>query len=86
MSSTDEDAKPTVTVAGVVQKILKPVVPGQQEKAEISLEGADELYREIRIDNTLKNADGEPVALKRGAEVDVTVEADPKDTVAKSDN
>jgi hypothetical protein len=82
MSSTD-DVKANVTVPGVVQKILKPVVPGQQEKAEISVQGADELYREIRIDNTLTNADGETVALKRGAEVDVTVEADPKDTIKK---
>ena len=78
-----QNEKVTVTVPGTVQKVIKPVVAGQPEKAEIAVEGADELYREIRIENTLTNAEGEPVSLKRGAEVQVTVEADPQDTVKK---
>lgn len=82
MASPEKD-KPAVTVAGTVHKIIKPIVPGQPEKAEIALDGADELYREIRIENTLTDGDGDPVALKRGAEVEVTVEADPEHTVKK---
>jgi hypothetical protein len=48
------------------------------EKAQIAVEGADELYREIRVENTLKDADGNPVKLKEGVEVAVTIEADAK--------
>jgi hypothetical protein len=43
------------------------------------------LYREIRIENNFVNADGETVSLKPGAEVGVTIEADPEDTIKKSD-
>jgi hypothetical protein len=39
----------------------------------------------IRIENKLKNADGETVGLKPGAQVEVTIEAEPEDTVKKSD-
>ena len=46
---------------------------------------ADDLYREIRIENTLENSRGKKVQLKPGAQVDVTVEADDKDTVPKQD-
>jgi len=34
---------------GKVLKVLKPIVPCELEKAEISVEGADDLYREIRV-------------------------------------
>jgi hypothetical protein len=37
------------------------------------------LYREIRIENTLTDENGEPVGLKEGAQVEVTVEADSED-------
>ena len=75
--------KPNTTMPGTVKKIIKPVHPDLPEKAEISVEGADELYREIRIENTLKDDKGREVQLKPGAQVEVTVEADPKDTIAK---
>jgi hypothetical protein len=41
---------------GTVQKLIKPVLPAQPEKAQINIEEADELYREIRIENTLTDA------------------------------
>jgi hypothetical protein len=75
--------KPNTTMPGTVKKIIRPVHPDLPEKAEIAVEGADELYREIRIENTLKDDKGQEVQLKPGAQVEVTVEADPKDTVAK---
>ena len=75
--------KPSTTKPGIVEKIIKPVVPDQPEKAQIAVEGADHLYREIRIENTLLDEDGKEVKLKEGAEVDVIVEADQKDTVPK---
>lgn len=75
--------KPRVTLPGTVEKIIKPAEPTQPEKAQISVKGADDLYRELRIENTLKNEDGDKVRLKQGADVDVTVEADPKATTKK---
>jgi hypothetical protein len=73
--------KPSATLPGVVEKIIKPPHPNLPEKAQIAIEGADHLYREIRIDNTLTDENGGQVRLKPGATVDVTVEAQPKDTV-----
>jgi hypothetical protein len=75
--------KPSTTKPGVVEKIIKPIVPEEPEKAQIAVEGADHLYREIRIENTLVDDKGKEVKLKQGAEVEVTVEADPKDTLPK---
>jgi hypothetical protein len=72
--------KPSITLPGTVEKIIKPPVPSMPEKAQITVEGADDLYKEIRLENTLTNEDGEEVKLKEGAKVEVTLEADPKDT------
>jgi hypothetical protein len=77
--------KVNVTLPGTVEKIIPAIGNQVPEKAQIQLEGAEELYREIRIDNTLEDADGNPVSLKKGAEVDVTIEADPDDTKPKKD-
>jgi len=73
--------KPKTKKPGVVQKIIKH--PGQPEKAEIAVHGADDLYREIRIENTLEDEHGQKVKLKEGAEVQVVVEADASATTAK---
>ena len=80
---SENTTKPTVTLPGTVQRIIKSVDPAIPEKAEIAIEGADELYREIRVENTLKDETGQEVQLKQGAEVDVTVEAEPEDTTVK---
>ena len=69
----------SVTLPGTVEKVIKSPDPNEPDKAQIVVEGAEELYREIRIDNALQNEKGEEVALKPGTEVDVTVEA-PADT------
>jgi hypothetical protein len=67
--------KASTTLPGTVEKIIKPVSPEQPEKAQIVVDGADHLYREIRIDNTLTDENGEKVRLKAGVDVEVTVEA-----------
>jgi hypothetical protein len=76
----DSVEKAAVTLPGTVEKIIPPISPAEPEKAQIAVEGADHLYREIRVENVLKDADGNEVALKVGAEVDVTIEADPEAT------
>ena len=72
--------KPSVTLPGTVEKVIHSADLRIPEKAQIAVQGADDLYREIRIDNTLIDEDGHKVRLRLGAEVDVTVEADPADT------
>jgi hypothetical protein len=72
--------KPSANLTGIVEKIIKPIVPNDPEKAQIVVEQADHLYREIRIDNNLIDGDGEAVRLKQGAEVEVIVKADPDHT------
>jgi hypothetical protein len=75
--------KAAATMPGTVQKIIKSPHPDMPEKAEIAVEGADELYREIRIENTLTDEKGNEVQLKPGAQVEVTVEAEPENTIIK---
>lgn len=82
-SQPDEVEKPSTTVPATVQKVIPSLHPNQPEKAEIVLHEGDPLYREIRIENKLKNETGEEVGLKPGADVDFIVEADAKDTVRK---
>ena len=77
------DEKVTVTLPGTVEKIIKPITPNQPEKAQISVEGAEHLYKEIRVENTLKDESGNEVALKKGAKVEVTIEAEPEATEPK---
>jgi hypothetical protein len=76
--------KPSTTLPGTVEKILKSPYPSEPEKAQIAIEGADHLYKEIRIENTLKDENGNEVRLKQGAEVEVTVEAEKEATTPKS--
>jgi signal transduction histidine kinase len=83
--SAKSDETLSTTLQGTVEKIIEPPHPSVPEKAQIVVEGAEEFYREIRIDNTLKDEKGQDVALKQGAPVNVTIEADPEDTIKKKD-
>jgi hypothetical protein len=74
----------TTTLPGTVEKVIKSSNPKEPDKAQIAVEGADELYREIRIDNALQDEKGKEVALKVGTEVAVTVEAAADGTTAKA--
>ena len=76
---------PSTTLPGTVEKIIKPFFPGDPEKAQISVQGGDHLYREIRIENSMTNSEGETVILKEGAEVNVIIEAVSEDTILKPD-
>ncbi len=54
--------------------VIKPVAPSEPAKAQIDIEGADDLYREIRIENVVTDENGQKAHLKRGAQVDIIVE------------
>jgi hypothetical protein len=81
--SEPERENPAVTLQGTVEKVIAPLDPRDPEKAQIAVEGADDLYREIRVENTLKDPEGNPVSLKKGAQVEVTIQADAQDTTPK---
>jgi hypothetical protein len=74
---SSETPKVSTTLPGKVEKVIAPRAnTGETEKAQIAVEGADHLYREIRVPNRLIDDNGRKVKLKEGAEVDVTIEAD----------
>ena len=70
--------KAAITLPGRVEKIISANY--EPEKAQIAVEGADPLYREIRVENALHDEQGKKVKLKPGAEVDITIAADPMAT------
>jgi uncharacterized protein YfaS (alpha-2-macroglobulin family) len=67
-------------LTGTVDRLIKSPDPRLPEKAQINIHEADDLYKEIRIENKLKDEKGKDVRLKEGADVDVTVEAEPEAT------
>lgn len=75
--------KPKVTLPAKVGKILPPKYPNQPEKAQIRVEGADPLYEELRVENSLTDEHGGKVRLKKDADVVVTLEADKEATIPK---
>jgi hypothetical protein len=72
--------KPKKKLSGTVRKVIKPIHPSMPEKAQIEVHEGEELYKEIRIDNKLENEKGKEVQLKEGADVELTVEAEPEAT------
>jgi len=66
-----------------VEKIIKPLSSREPEKAQITIPEADDLYREVRVENVVTGESGEKAGLKPGAEVDVIVEADSNATIKK---
>jgi hypothetical protein len=75
----------STNLPGTVEKVIKPHPgSGEPEKAQIAVEGADHLYREIRIPNKLADEDGNNVKLKEGTEVEVRIESDHVGTESSS--
>jgi hypothetical protein len=82
-SSTETAA---ITMPATVEKVIKSPFPDEPDKAQIAVHGADELYRELRIENSLQNENGEAVELKQGAKIDVTIEAPAEAVVPKEEH
>jgi hypothetical protein len=75
-ANPEKQEKPSVTLTGTVEKVIPSPHPALPEKAQIAVEQAEHMYRELRIENSLRDENGNKVKLKPGAEVDVTIEAD----------
>lgn len=74
---SSEKPKASTTLPGKVEKVIRPhPSTGEPEKAQIGLQGADHLYREIRVPNSLTDSEGHKVKLEEGAEVQVKIETD----------
>lgn len=63
------------TLPGIVEEIIKPSDSGEPEKAQIGIQGSDDLTDEIRIVNTLTKDNGDEVGLEKGDAVKVTIKA-----------
>jgi len=77
--------KPSITLPGTVEKVIKLTDPRLPEKAQISIDGGEGLDPTIRVENALIDQHGQKVALQEGAEVQVTIEAEPNGTTKKLD-
>jgi hypothetical protein len=76
LDTTRTSEKPSLTMPGIVNKIILPRWRNQPEKAQIAVDGAARPHRNPRIQNTLTNEYGDDVKLKKGAHVEVTVTED----------
>jgi hypothetical protein len=75
--------KASTKFPATVEKVIKPLPgSGEPEKAQIAVEGADDLYRELRVPNKLTDEDGNKVKMRQGTEVEVHIESDEAHTEA----
>ena len=70
-------ARASVSMPGTVDKIIPSPRPRQPEKAQIAVDGAHRPHRDLRIENTLLDENGDDVKLKKGSHVEVKVTAEP---------
>jgi hypothetical protein len=61
----------SVTLSGVADQIITSAC--ERTKVQITIKGADDLYKEIRLPNVLSDGNGRSVALVQGAEVEITI-------------
>jgi hypothetical protein len=68
-------AKKKKMLHGRVKKTIKSVA-AEPEKVEITIEEADDLYKEIRVENVVTDEKGKKSKLTPDEEVDVVIETD----------
>jgi len=56
--------QPRATLPGTVNKIIASLRTIQPEKAQIAVAGADDRYRDLRIENTLTDGNGNEMAMR----------------------
>jgi hypothetical protein len=75
--------RPSTTMPGTVDKIIPSRRRSQPEKAQIGVDKAARRYRNLRIENSLTDENGDEVKLKKGAHVEVTIAAEGETSTAK---
>jgi hypothetical protein len=66
-ASNRQRTSPWKKVSGNVQKIIKDAYNYRADVVEIDIPEADNLFREVRIENAFTDPDGQNVSLKQGA-------------------
>ena len=69
--------KPWKVIPAIVKKLVKSRF-GNPDKVEIAFSTADDLFREVRIENTFTDIDGRRISVPDGTEMIVTFEAETK--------
>ncbi|HET9400634.1 MAG TPA: hypothetical protein VFO34_06760 [Candidatus Acidoferrales bacterium] len=82
-SKNSAPKNPSVTLPGTVEKLIPSADSEIPDKAQIVVHDAEPLYQELRVENVLTSETGAKVGLKEGAEVEVTIEAEPEATTEK---
>ena len=85
LDTTRIPEQPSTILSGIVDKIILSARPSQPEEARIALQDADRRSRNLRIENTLADENGDDVRLEKGARVAVTVTAEPKTAKIRED-
>jgi len=67
----EKRCQPAVILPASVEKIVRPVDPGNPGTAEIRIAGAHPLYPEIRFENKVRHEAGQEVKRKKGSHPDV---------------
>jgi hypothetical protein len=70
------------TKPGTVSDII-PALDPRLDRAEIHVHDPEPLYEELRVPNSLRDEDGNEVQLKKGADVEVHIEAHKDATAPK---
>jgi len=66
-----------------VGKVIAPFHRDGEEKAQINIDEADPLYKEVRIPNEVTDEDGNKARLKPDADVEVVIEASEEATTSE---
>ena len=69
-------AKKRKKLTGTVKRIIKPLGHHEPEKAEVDINEADPLYREIRVENVVEDDHGKKTRLQEGEGVDLIIEVE----------
>jgi len=65
---------------GRVRRVIRPPHPGVPEKVQIEVDDADDLYRDLRIENAMEDENGNKRKLKAETPVDVVIETSEEQT------
>ncbi|HKV78097.1 MAG TPA: hypothetical protein VJP02_08170 [Candidatus Sulfotelmatobacter sp.] len=74
-SAPEPTAKAWKVMPAMVKNILPPLYPQAVERVEVTIPEADDLFREIRVENSFVDAEGAVIGIKSGTRLDVRLEA-----------
>ena len=70
--------QPSISLQGIIDKIIPSPQPNQAEGAQIAIKEDNLPEQDLRIENSFTDEHGDDVKLKKGAHVDITVTAEPR--------